>query len=109
MPGSLKLKSKFFLKRKKKVIFVSRVWNKPEQGEWDGETIKVKSIHTRGEMERKKEEEENEEQAGHPPLWHDGVVEMGEGRRPDVKQSEGHQRESNRWSENQREVATHCS
>lgn len=34
-------------------------------------------------------------------------VHMGEGRRPDVKQSEGHQQESDRWSENQRhEVAT---
>lgn len=30
----------------------------------------------------------------------------GEGRRPDVKQSEGHQRESDRWSENQRKVVT---
>lgn len=45
-------------------------------------------------------EDEDEEQQGHPPLWQDGAGQMGEGRRSDVRQSEGHHRESDRWSEN---------
>lgn len=50
-----------------------------------------------------KEEEEDEEQAGHPLLWHGGVVQMGEGRTPDVKQginerATGGQRISVKWA-----------
>ena len=65
---------------------------------------KIESACTRRNF-RVKEDEEGGEEAGElPPPPHDAVVRWGEERQPDVKESEGHGCESDRWSENHRVV-----